>query len=244
MKLTRALTAASLAIALSVLVSALAFAASADSTNAPPARTIEVAGSGESRTTPDTADLSLAIETHGATAEEAANKNAVLADKVIAALKGKLGDKGKISTGGYSLNPEYDQRQTREKPTIVGYAAQNSINVNTGTLNLVGPLIDSAISAGANRVNYLNFSVKDDAASRAQAITIATHSARVQADALAAALGVKLGKIIKATTVSEVRPVPMQRMAMATSFAAGAATPVEPGEITVPATVSLIFEIE
>lgn len=103
MKLTRALTAASLAIALSVLVSALAFAASADSTNAPPARTIEVAGSGESRTTPDTADLSLAIETHGATAEEAANKNAVLADKVIAALKGKLGDKGKISTGGYSL---------------------------------------------------------------------------------------------------------------------------------------------
>jgi uncharacterized protein len=243
MKLTRALTAASLAIALSVLVSALAFAASADSTNPPPARTIEVAGSGEARTTPDTADLSLAIETHGATAEEAANKNAALADKVIAALKGKLGDKGKISTGGYSLNPEYDQRQNREKPTIVGYAAQNSINLNTGALDLVGPLIDSAIAAGANRVNFVNFTVKEDSKARSEAITIATRKARVQADALAAALGVKLGKIIKATTVSEVRPVPMQGMAMASSFAR-AATPVEPGEITVPANVSLIFEIE
>ena len=36
--------------------------------------------------------------------------NAALATKVIDALKAKLGDKGKITTGGYSLDPEYDQR--------------------------------------------------------------------------------------------------------------------------------------
>jgi uncharacterized protein YggE len=237
MKSTRALTIALLAIALSVPAST----ASADSTAA--VRTIEVAGSGEARTTPDTADLNVAIETHGATAEEAANRNAALAEKVISALKGKLGEKGKVSTNGYSLNPEYDQRQNREKPTIVGFAAQNSVTVDTGALDLVGPLIDSAIAAGANRVNFLNFTVRDDAKARGEAITIATRKARAQADALAAALGVKLGKILKATTVSEVRPVPMQGMAMATSFAR-AATPVEPGEVSVPANVSLIFEIE
>jgi len=231
------LTVLTAAIALQLAVSI----ASAQSSANPPPRTIEVSGNGEARTSPDTADLNLAIETHGTTAEEAASKNGMLASKVIAALKDKLGDKGKISTGGYSLNPEYDQRPGRAQPTIVGYQAQNSISVNTSALDLVGPLIDAAIGAGANRVNYLNFSVRDDAKSRAEAITIATHDARVQAEALATALGVKLGKITRASTVSEVRPIPM---AMGMAMQAKMSTPVEPGQVTVPATVSLTFDIE
>jgi uncharacterized protein YggE len=221
----------------------MTFAFSASAQNTPAGRTIEVGGSGEARTSPDTADLSVAIETTGKTAEEAANRNAALADKVTAALKSKLGGKGKISTGGYSLNPQYDQRPGHENPTIIGYTASNSIVVETGAIDLVGALIDSAISAGANRVDYLNFTVKNDIKPRTEAITTATRDARAQADALASALGVKLGKVIKATTLAEARPIPMQRMAMPMTMAAKS-TPVEPGEVTVSATVSLTFEIE
>ncbi len=211
-----------------------AISASAQSiANTPAMRTIEVDGSGEARTSPDTADLDLAIDTQAKTAEEAASRNAALAAKVIDALKAKLGDKGKITTGGYALNPEYDQRPN-ERPTIIGYTAQNTVTVNTGALDLVGALIDSAIAAGANRVNSLNFSIKDDTKPRTEAITIATRDAHAQASALA---------VVKATTVSEVRPIPMQR-GMAMAMSAKVATPVEPGEVTVPATVSLTFEIE
>jgi uncharacterized protein YggE len=213
-----------------------------NSASSPAVRVILVDGNGESRAAPDIANLNLAIETHASTAAEAASRNGAMAEKVIAALKSKLGDKGKISTGGYSLNPEYDQRPGREKPSIVGYTAQNSITLQTGALDLLGALIDSAIAAGANRVNYLNFGLKDDTKARTEAISIATRDARAQAEALAAALGVKLGKIVKASTVSEVRPIPMQRMGMA--MAAQSATPVEPGEVTVPATVSLTYDIE
>ena len=189
----------SLAITLPVVAS---LASAQTSANPFAVRTIEVDGSGESRTSPDTADLDVAIDTEAKTAEEAASSNAALAAKVIDALKSKLGDKGKITTGGYSLNPEYSQRPS-ENPTIVGYNAQNSVTVHTGALDLVGALIDSAIAAGANRVNSLNFSVKDDTKARTEAIAIATRDARAQADALASALGVKLGKVLKATTVSE-----------------------------------------
>jgi uncharacterized protein YggE len=241
MKMNRILPAVAV-LALPLTISAIS--ASAQSVaNAPAMRTIEVDGSGEARTSPDTADLDLAIDTQAKTAEEAANRNAALAAKVIDALKAKLGDKGKITTGGYSLNPEYDQRPT-QKPSIIGYTAQNTVTVNTGALDLIGALIDSAIAAGANRVNSLSFSVKDDTKARTEAIAIATRDARAQADALASALNVKLGKILKATTVSQERPIPirMQRGAMAMS--ASVATPVEPGEVTVPATVSLTFEIE
>jgi uncharacterized protein len=225
-------------------LAAFAIPASAQSApNTPAMRTIEVNGNGETRTSPDTADLDLAIETQGKTAEEAANRNAALAAKVIDSLKSKLGDKGKITTGGYSLNPEYEQRPT-PKPTIVGYTAQNTVTVNTGALDLVGPLIDAAIAAGANRVNSLEFSVKNDTKARTDAITIATRDAHAQADALASALGVKLGKVVKATTVSEARPIPFRQAGMAMAMSARAPTPVEPGEVTVPATVSLTFEIE
>jgi uncharacterized protein len=231
--------AASLVLALPFLASPAS--AQSDKTDLS-VRTIEVDGSGETRTSPDTADLDLAIETQAKTAEEAAARNAALAAKVIDALKSKLGDKGRITTGGYSLNPEYSQRPS-ENSTIIGYNAQNTVTVHTGGLDLVGALIDSAIAAGANRVNSLSFSVKDDTKARAEAIALATRDARAQADALASALDVKLGKVLKATTVSEERPVPI-RMGRAMAMSAKVETPVEPGEVTVPATVSLTFEIE
>jgi uncharacterized protein YggE len=235
------LRSAALSLAIALPLFASTASAQGDAVS-PSIRTIEVDGSGEVRTSPDTADLDLAIDTQAKTAEEAASLNAALATKVIDALKSKLGDKGRVTTGGYSLDPQYDQRPV-EKPRIIGYNAQNSVTVHTGALDLVGALIDSAIAAGANRVNSLNFSVENNTTARTQAIAIATRDARAQADALAAALGVKLGKVLKATTVSEARPVPM-RMARAAFMTASAATPVEPAEVSVPATVSLTFEIQ
>ncbi|MGH7947709.1 MAG: SIMPL domain-containing protein, partial [Candidatus Binataceae bacterium] len=61
-------------------------------------RTIEVSGNGEAHATPDLAFLNLAIETHAPTAEQTASRNAALAQKIVSALKAKLGDKGKIWT--------------------------------------------------------------------------------------------------------------------------------------------------
>jgi len=240
MKLRFVTATVGLAIALLALVPA---ASAQNSANPFAVRTIEVDGTGETRTTPDTADLDLAIDTQAKTAEEAAARNAALATKVIDALKSKLGDKGKVTTGGYSLDPQYDQRPNG-RPTIIGYNAQNTVTVNTGALDLVGALIDSAIAAGANRVNSLSFSVKDDTKARTEAIAIATRDARAQADALASALNVKLGKVLKATTVSQEQPISFRTPVVAMASSASVATPVEPGEVTVPATVSLTFEIE
>ena len=208
-------------------------------------RTIEVSGNGEAHATPDLAFLNLAIETHASTAEQTASRNAALAQKIVSALKAKLGDKGKIWTGGYSLNPEYGEPGPGRKPTVTGYVAQNSITVQTGETNLLGALIDAAIAAGANRVNYLNFTLSNDTKPRTEAIAKAANDAQAQAQALAQALGVKLKRIARASTMSEVRPIPMGyatgEMAMAR---VSAPTPVEPGEVTVPATVSLVYEIE
>ncbi len=233
-----------LALAAAILLMTIAPAAHAADEAAANVRVIEVNGDGEAHAAPDIANLSFEIETHAATAEEAATRNAARADKVMKVLKSKVGDKGKVQTGGYSLNPDYSARPGGEQPVIIGYRAQNSITVEAPDLRGVGALIDGAVAAGANRINYLNFGLKDDAKARADAIAIASRNAQTQAQALAQALGVRLGRVIKATTVAQVRPFPMPMERMGVAMAPQAVTPVEPGEVTVPATVTLTYEIE
>jgi uncharacterized protein YggE len=209
----------------------------------PDRRTIEVSGNSEAQAAPDKATLALAIETHAATAAQAAGANGAMAQKVRDALKAKLGDQGKMWTGGYSLYPDYSEPRDGGEAKIIGYRPQNSITVETGALDLVGPLIDAAIAAGANRVDSLDYGLRDETAARNQAIAQATGDAQSQAEALARALNVKLGPVLKATTVSQERPVPVMRM-QAAAMAAGAATPIEAGQVTVPASVTLTYQIQ
>ncbi len=212
---------------------------------AQPARTIEVTGNGEAHVAPDVATLNLAIETHAATAQQSAGQNAALAQKVVDALTTKLQGKGKVWTGGYSLYPEYSEPQPNQKPTVTGYRAENSITVETGEIGMLGGLIDTAIEAGANRINFLNFTLRDESQARSQAIALAAKDAQTQADSLAKSLGVKLGPVVKATTETEARPLPVMRAgAVAMSSMAAAPTPVQPNEVTVPATVSITYQIE
>lgn len=211
---------------------------------APAIRTIEVRGHGEAHATPDLAFLNLAIETHAVTAQDCANLNADLAQKVVKALEGQLQGKGRVWTGGYSLYPEYGDQSEQKKPVIVGYRAENSITVQTGAIDLLGGLIDTAIAAGANRINFLNFALQDDGRARGEAIAKASKDAQAQAQALAAALGVKLKEITRASTVAEPQPAAGEPRMMAMAAAVNVPTPVQPNEITVPATVSLVYEIE
>ena len=229
-----------LALFFLLMTAPIAFAQSA---GGDAARVIVVDGHGEAQGSPDLASLSFAIETHAPTAAEAASRNAALADKVTTVLKAKVADKGRVWSGSYSLDPDYQQHEGMTRPVIIGYNAQNSISVETTALNSVGALIDAAIAAGANRVNGLNFTLKDDTKVRNDAIASASHDAQSQAQALATALGVKLGRIVRASTVSEPRPMPVA-YAMASARAVSPTTPIEPGQVSVPATVSLTYEIQ
>ncbi len=232
--------AASAPVVILVLLASFAIPAAADNN----VRVIEVNGYGEVRATPDVAHLSVQVETHAPTAEECSSKNAALAQKVVQQLKNKLAGKGTVLTGDYSLTPEYSEPGPRQKPTTVGYIAQNTITVETTELALLGSLIDGAIAAGANRINYLNFALRDDTKPREQAIAAASKDAQAQAQALAASLGVKLKRVIKASTVPQRTPIMPMRGAVAFSTAATAPTPIEPNQVSITATVSLTYEIE
>lgn len=212
------------------------------------ARTIRVSGVGEIRAVPDMATVQFAVETTGLTAQDAGQSNADQMDRVVQALIRAGVTRQDIQTSGYSVYPEYAMQRGGEldPPRITGYRATNQVGVRTRQLTQVGTLIDAGLAAGANRLNGVGFELKDSQAAEAQALTLAVQNATTSARTMATALGVTLGSILDASTNSD-PPQPMFRAyardAMAMEGAA-MATPIEPGEQTVRASASLVFEIE
>jgi uncharacterized protein len=203
-----------------------------------------VSGTGEARARPDQATADFAVETSAATAQQAAAENAALMERVITALVRAGAPRERIETRDYNVFPEYDPRPVESgEPRVRGYRVMNTVTVTVDGVDRVGALIDAALAAGANRIHGVRFGLRDPQPHRARAVQDAVRRARADAEALAAALGVRLGEVREAYTSEVSAPVPvmMERMAMADQ--AGAPTPINPGEQTVRATVVLVYSI-
>jgi uncharacterized protein YggE len=106
-------------------------------------------------------------------------------------------------------------------------------------------VIDAATRAGANRVQGIQFTLRDQDAVRAEALRQAATRARAEADVLAGALNLK---VLRVLTVEEASPqiipvrinMPMVRAAVS---AVEAPTPVEAGTLEVSANVALTVEV-
>jgi uncharacterized protein YggE len=212
-----------------------------------PQRTLTVTGYGEVKASPDLASIELAVETTAENAGKATAENARRTTAVVDALKRKIGPKDKVTTTGYSLQPQYANRRpgSDAPPEISGYIASNRVRVECRELTTVGDLIDTAIAAGANRTDVLSFTLENRAPALREAQRKAGAEARAQAESIAEALGVKLGEVLTATTGFMPFPQPMYRERMVAMAAADAvSTPVEPGEVEVNATLSVSYRIE
>jgi hypothetical protein len=111
--------------------------------------------------------------------------------------------------------------------------------VTVNNLAITGRIIDTAIAAGANRVDSLTLGLRDYEPSRLQALRAAGQRAKQRAEAIAAGLGVRVGQLMSADEGYSVRPLTSadSRELAATS------TPIETGSLTVAATVTVEYEI-
>jgi hypothetical protein len=196
---------------------------------------------------PDEAFIDLAVETVGKTAKAAGEDNARKMEAVIAALlKGGLARKD-VETRHFAVFPEYTPvERPGQVPQLRGYRVSNTVSAHVRALAQVGPLLDAALAAGANRVDGVRFGLSQPQEVQGRALEDAVARARRSAQVLATALGVKLGPVLDASTVSEPpRFVPFQRLEAARSPAADmASTPIQPEEQKVEARVTLIYAIE
>ncbi|HWP44171.1 MAG TPA: SIMPL domain-containing protein [Blastocatellia bacterium] len=229
-------------IAVLGIVGSAAFAQGAEEKTARPV--IRVMGEATVSARPDQATVHVGVVTQASTAQEAASQNAQKLDAVIQALRKALGPQAEIKTISYSLNPNYVYPREGGQPKLTGYTASNTVEVKTGDLAQVGKIIDTATQAGANNIQALRFGLKDEEAVKAQALREATAKARVKADAIANALGVKIVRFLRAEESGAVAiPFQARDLYSAREAAAAVPTPVDPGNVEVRASITLTFEV-
>ena len=207
-----------------------------------PIRTITVTGQGEAVAAPDMALLNIGVRTDAQTAAAALRQNS----QNMAATINKLKDLGiedrDIQTSGLSINPRYDYERNRSAPKLIGYTASNNLSVKLRDLAKAGSVIDQAVQSGANTIGGISFTFADPSPLYEAAREDAVKRAKAKADLLTEAAGVKLGKVMTIQDGYGPAPSPFVPV-MESSMKFDAAVPVQAGESTISANVTIIYEI-
>lgn len=194
---------------------------------------ITVSGVGTVKSVPDEGELSLGVETEGATAKDALAENSARMERLLAALRSAGVKKEDIRTQEVSLYPRYEEK---------GFTARNSVLVKIRDLGRAGAILDLTARAGANQTSGPTMSTSNREELEAKALAAAVRNARTKAEALAKAAGVGVGEVTAIVEGSAGGPEPY--WAARTVAEADKAVPIEPGTEDVQATVTITFSIE
>jgi uncharacterized protein YggE len=228
-----------------VALVALSFAATAAAHEEPRPRLLAVSGEGEVTVAPDRADVGFSVE--------ASEKTLADAEKIVTEGTAKLLKlcdalgipKNNVRSAQLNVQPQYDGSMISNRPRIVGYLVSRQIDVDLRDLAKLGKLLQGAVETGANRMSGVSFgSTKKDEHQRA-ALALAAEDARANADALARAMGVKLGRLhTLSASESGGMPQPMhfELRKMAVSAPAADQT-YQAGEIKFQASVTVEFDL-
>lgn len=158
-------------LVVSVTLSALSVAPSADAQEPTPypsrEKTISVTGTAMESTKPDQLNISFGVETQEKTAKEALDANSNLMSQVISAIKEAGIPESEIGTSSFNIYPVYDSYEDkmtgRWTQELIGYRVANIVTVQTPKLDSAAGIIDNAVNAGVNRVDSVHFSLSPEA---------------------------------------------------------------------------------
>ena len=203
--------------------------------------TIRVHGEATVSAEPDQAQFDIGVETQATTAKDATDKNTAQTNAVLQELHAIL-PSGDVKTINFSVNPNYIYPQGGGAAKITGYTAENTVRLQLSDIAMLHKVIDVATRSGGNSINRLTFSLKNEEAVRARALGDAAAQAQSGAIALAAALKLTLGPLLR---VEEGQPVVVSP-ARQISFGRAQSTdvgPISPGRIDIHADVNLTYQI-
>ena len=213
------------------------------------ARRLTVVGEGLVHGRPDMALINLGVVSEAVAASEALAANNAAMTRILDALKAEGIEARDLQTSNFSVEPRYSQPPPGYdgsqpfEPKIVGYSVRNQLTIRIRDLGKVGALLDEVIGLGANTISGPTFTVAEPTPLEDQARRAAMEDARRKATLYAEAAGLVLGPIARIEETIVQWPQPMPLGAMAREMAADASVPVEGGELTFQAQVSVSWEL-
>jgi uncharacterized protein len=194
---------------------------------------ITVTAVGSVKAVPDRAELSFGVTTDGKTAKDASTANAERMAELIDALKGA----GVRSTEIRTQNVSVSRRHSPTGEQLPGYTAENSVSVKVAS-NRAGAIVDLAVASGATNASGPAFDVSDREALYRDALRAAVREARKKAEAIAGAGGISVGDVTRVVEGGTAEPAVYLEAA-----ARSPATPVEPGQEEIHATLTVTFAV-
>ncbi len=207
-----------------------------------PSRQITVTGEGRVDAVPDMATITLGVTNEAREAKAAMAATSAAVGNVLDRLTAMGIQARDIQTQQFSLNPVWSGRGASysEPAKITGFVASNMVMVRVRKLDDLGQVLDAVISDGANDFNGLQFGVQEPRPLQDKARAAAVKDAMARAALLADAAGVTLGPIMSINENGGGGPRPMM---MEMAAAREASVPVAAGEVSLTASVSVVFAI-
>ena len=202
-------------------------------------------GSGNVIGTPDRAQVTFSVQTENIDVKSAQMANAVQMTKVIDALVAAGLPKDALKTTGYNIYPVYeDYSKSPFEQKIKTYQVTNTLTVTLHDVNRTGEVIDVAVANGVNQASSIQFMLSDAQAQvlRTEALKKAVTLARADADTVASELGVTIVGVKSADISGGYAPVLFENYQAGNAMTKSAApTPIQPGDVTVTAQVSVTY---
>lgn len=202
--------------------------------------TIEVSGQGQVQAEPDMAVVRLGVQTQADTAEDALAANNEQMTAVISATLEAGIDQSDITTEGFSLQPVYANNNNGQSREVTGYQVNNMVRITVTDLSMLGGLLDTAVTAGSNTVQGIDFQISNQAELEAQAREAAMMDAQAKAEQLTELAGAELGPVHSIVELGSSSPGPL---IFAEQAAADSSVPIQSGTQTIQASVQVIWEV-
>ncbi|WP_254052728.1 SIMPL domain-containing protein [Bacillus sp. V59.32b] len=198
--------------------------------------TLIVSGEETILAAPDQAMIKLGVITENKDPAVAQQENANAISKVINSITGLGIPENQIRTVEYRIEPQYDYQDATQ--IFRGYKVTHLIQITISKIKQVGEILDTAVNNGANTVSSLQFTLSNQEVYYNQALSLAVENAREKAVSLAKILGVTLNKIPDLVQeISVNQPILFESTALVKSVA----TPIQPGELDIPAVVRVEY---
>lgn len=228
-----------------VLITSLAACGTVPANNSnTPVRQLSVTGNGKVYLTPDIAYIYIGVQSKSENVGDALTENNTKSQSVAGALN-ELGVESKdIQTSAFNI---YPQQQFGPQGEVIKteYVVENTVNVTVRDLTKMGQLLDTVVRSGANSINGISFDVTNRESAISEVRQKAVDDARKQAEELAAAGGVKLGKLMTINVYVNNVATPMYNgKGGAMMDTAAAQVPVSAGQLIISADANLSFEIQ
>lgn len=158
---------------------------------------ISASGAGSVSLPPDIATVDAAVSTNSSSAGDAVSQNNQSYERIVGGLV-KIGiGRDDIALGYYNVryNPKPQNMPANPNGEEYGYTVTRSFEVKVREVGKAGTVSDACIAAGATAIGRISFGLANPAAARAQAMAKAVADARLNAEALARATGLRIVSI-------------------------------------------------